>query len=60
MLKPLSDWYANSSFQLLELQRLEQLKGAKSTLNSSKQMQSTQDSGEELIKLRGENGRLKN
>ncbi len=42
-----------------EIQRLEQIKSVKSTLNSGKQI--TQETpSDELIKLRGENGRLKN
>ena len=41
-----------------EIARLEASKGQKSTLNSGKQVQEAPT--EELIKLRGENSRLKN
>jgi hypothetical protein len=41
-----------------EIQRLEAMKGVKSTLQTGKAVQESVN--EELIKLRGENGRLKN
>ena len=42
-----------------EISRLESTKGIKSQINAAKLSGSTADT-EELIKLRGENGRLKN
>lgn len=43
-----------------EVRRLEQLKGVKSSLQGGKGVPLQQNSTDELIKLRGENGRLKN